>query len=1071
MSLASATSESELRSSLKPFAPYSVVDRGFEYAAFGQVSECQAVGNLISGQVIEDEETFFTSVEIKSDQFINPKCTCCSEEDLADQWCSHLVALTFHCFQQNIYSNSGNSKEASQTDVFKINASPEEIVKSLETARHLGYHCISKEIYPEVKVTLSTSNQSLGIKLYFDQLLITPSELNSDENLSSRQLDQVLLQLIEDHCEWDDLDGIWYLNASHQIKIILGLLEEYPQITLTETDQKVTFNHDLLDLLVQITWQESTVELQALWVMPDGTHLLKETEIVGTEDFWTLVNDQVFKLSPSANELIKLYPFSNKISFSYQQAGAILELLEKDLIPKNLLKVVNPAKQPKAEIKRPTIRLQVEAANSEIFDRGVNLDQINLRAYLNFEYPPSPQNKKVVYIPDRAFEEECSEKICQLGFEPQEGLDYYNIGGDYALDLLYKEVPEEINSWGVEGLQDIKDSIRFSKLTLNMDIKKSGEQEQKGSIDWFECNITLSQNSATVPLTKIFQSTNKGFDRWIQLDNGAWAEIPGGGLKRLKTTLGFVSANYKHSSKIETKISVAQAITLQSGESANVKIKAEKSLIELGQKLANFENIKSINPPAIFKGQLRKYQKEGLSWLNFLHEYGFNGILADEMGLGKTVQTLALVQSLKIAKAKAKAVNKPVLVIAPTSVTTNWLYEAMRFTPNLKTLVLQGANRKKDFANIPDYDIIITSYALLRIDRSELEKHSFLYIILDEAQNIKNPLTATCKAAKALKSESRLALSGTPTENRPLELWSIFDFLMPGYLGSLEFFKNQIEKPILENINGIESTRFLKNKTKPFLLRRLKSEVEKQLPPKTESEMHVAMTDSQKALYGQILAEVRPQIMDAVEAKGVRGASISILAALLRLRQVCNHPNSIEGLKDLPDFDSGKFELLKDLVLESLAAGRKILLFSQFREMLAIIKRWMETEKINYLYLDGSTKNRQDLVDSFNADERIKLFLISLKAGGTGLNLTGADTVIIYDPWWNPAVENQAIDRAHRIGQVKPVNVYRLVTEDSIEQKIMNLKSKKSDIIDSLINDNGLSNLNLTKDDLDQLFQ
>jgi non-specific serine/threonine protein kinase len=296
------------------------------------------------------------------------------------------------------------------------------------------------------------------------------------------------------------------------------------------------------------------------------------------------------------------------------------------------------------------------------------------------------------------------------------------------------------------------------------------------------------------------------------------------------------------------------------------------------------------------------------------------------------------------------------------------------------------------------------------------------------------------------------------------------DFLMPGYLGSHDFFRSYVEKPILEGGPGVKVAESLKSKVRPFILRRTKHQVERDLPPKIESVLHVEMTNSQKELYSQILEEVRPKVFDAVDKRGVAGASVSILTALLRLRQVCNHPNSIGALRMIDGFESGKFNLFKELVTEALESDRKILVFSQFREMLAIMRSWIDSLSIPYLYLDGMTKDRQDLVDSFNKDESIRLFLISLKAGGTGLNLTAADTVVIYDPWWNPAVESQAVDRAHRIGQVKTVNVYRLVTEHSVEQRIMELKSKKSDLIEALVNENGMSTLNLSKKELESLF-
>jgi SNF2 family DNA or RNA helicase len=400
----------------------------------------------------------------------------------------------------------------------------------------------------------------------------------------------------------------------------------------------------------------------------------------------------------------------------------------------------------------------------------------------------------------------------------------------------------------------------------------------------------------------------------------------------------------------------------------------------------------------------------------------------------------------------------------------NWYHEASRFVPEMKILVMHGPNRKLAFAELSSYDLIITSYTLLRLDRLELSQIDFDYVILDEAQYIKNALASTTKAAKSLRSRRRLALTGTPTENRPLELWSIVDFLMPGYLGSRDFFRANVERPVLEQGVDTAAIELLRSKMRPFILRRIKADVERDLPAKTESTLYVEMTNSQARLYNQVVNEVRPKVFDAVAARGVKGASVSILAALLRLRQVCNHPNSIEALRDLPGYDSGKFNLLREIVPQALESGRKILLFCQFREMLSLIRQFLESEKVNYLYLDGTTQKRHPLIEQFNSDESVRLFLISLKAGGLGLNLTAADTVILYDPWWNPAVERQAVDRAHRIGQTKKVTVYRLVTEGSVEQKIMDLKAKKSQLFEALIGEGGLSKLNLSKGDLELLF-
>lgn len=1067
------SSESDLKNYLKPFAPYSVVDRGYEMAQNSQVDECSQSGNKIAASVVDENETFSPSITLGHTGISNASCSCCSDEDIAEQWCSHLVALSFKAWEMELL----NLKP--QDDVFNVNQfTPEDLAIKIKEAAKLEYHAKKNDYYPKVGIELKFDDYSLGVKVFHNGKVVTPEVFDNGQEKSARELDNILIQVLEEEGEWEETEKRWFINTSHSIGIVLGMSAEYNKaVRLLDNESSqnktVEFSNSYLDPNISIEWQDTSVELVLYWLLNDQK-ILKTSGTIGDLSSWTVIDNIIYKLSDSAHTISKIFPFSSSISLSKQQAGPLLEIIEKNIVPPEMITVLNPKAQPETETKQPKVSLSIEPANDSLLDRNANFDFLKLRARLNFTYPVPDEHSNLVFLPDREFEQDCIDQLQALGFSYNEEKKTFIISGDEALDLIHQPDNKFPTTWETKGLNDIQTAFKFSKLKVNFDVRQSSGEDDldNKNIDWFDCNITLTQNNANISLGKIFQTKSSIFDRWIQMDNGSWAEVPGGGLKKLGTTLALFAPNYKHAEQANNKISIAQAVALQNQHvTESINIKSDKKLKDMAKKLADFENIKEVTPPALFKGKLRKYQQEGLSWLSFLNEYAFSGILADEMGLGKTVQTLSLIQSLKSSKSKNRKLTKPVLVVAPTSVTTNWLYEARRFTPGLQALLLQGTKRKKLFSEIPEADIVITSYALLRVDRSVLEKYDFSYVILDEAQNIKNPLTSTAKAAKAIKAERRLALTGTPTENRPLELWSIFDFLMPGYLGTYDFFRNQIEKPILEEGRGADTIKLLNSKTRPFILRRLKSEVEKQLPPKIESEMHVSMTDSQRNLYAQILEEVRPQVMEAVDRKGVRGATVSILAALLRLRQVCNHPNSIESLKDLEGYDSGKFELLKELLQESLESGKKILLFSQFREMLAIIRRWIESEKINYLYLDGGTKNRQDLVDQFNMDTNVRMFLISLKAGGTGLNLTAADTVIIYDPWWNPAVESQAIDRAHRIGQSKAVNVYRLVTEDSIEQKIMSLKTKKANITDALINENGLSGINLTKDDLESLFE
>lgn len=458
-----------------------------------------------------------------------------------------------------------------------------------------------------------------------------------------------------------------------------------------------------------------------------------------------------------------------------------------------------------------------------------------------------------------------------------------------------------------------------------------------------------------------------------------------------------------------------------------------------------------------FEGSLRNYQKQGVCWMKELSNRGYNLILADEMGLGKTIQTLALMSILEK--------DAPFLILCPSSLVENWHREAVKFVPTLKAVAVTGHERHKIWKHYHDYDLMISSYALAKRDIEYISECSFEYLILDEAQHIKNPFTVNAKSCKMIKSKHRIVLTGTPLENSSEDLWSILDFLHPGLLGNFNAFKN--------NYSGIHKDKDkqddLAARVSPFILRRKKKDVYAELPPKIEQVLYCEMDNGQKALYESFLEKGREQLN---LFKGNKEKSrFKILTALLRLRQICCHPNllpqDIAGI----DIKSAKMELLQELLFENIDSGHKILLFSQFTSLLKIIRGWLDEEKIRYEYLDGSTVNRLDHVDNFNKHKDIPVFLLSLKAGGTGLNLTSADTVIIYDPWWNPAVEAQAADRSHRIGQTMPVNSIKLVVKNSIEEKILELQQRKQHIFNSLIENPSHAMKHFDMTDLEYLFK
>jgi len=487
-------------------------------------------------------------------------------------------------------------------------------------------------------------------------------------------------------------------------------------------------------------------------------------------------------------------------------------------------------------------------------------------------------------------------------------------------------------------------------------------------------------------------------------------------------------------------------------------------LQEIRKQMLGQKKIKCSTIPTVIKAKLRKYQEEGIHWLERLRYMYLNGILADDMGLGKTLQAIvALTQNIEAKK-------KSALVICPTSLLYNWKEECHKFNPTLTTLVIDGMpnQRKKLIKSIKNFDIIITSYSLLQKDIESYEKENFSYMILDEAQHIKNRSTRNAKSVKMVKAEHRMILSGTPIENSLEELWSLFDFLMPNFLGSYDHF---MEKYI--RISGKEQTKnlkYLRKKIAPFILRRMKADVLDDLPPISENIYHCQLTKVQSDLYRSYAKSARDELIKLVEKEGFDKVQFHVLATLIRLKQICCHPAIFAKEKPEPG-DSAKYEMLLELLQTLIEGKHKIIIFSQYTRMLQIMKNDFEQWGIRFSYLDGSSKNRLDIVNEFNRDKNIPVFLVSLKAGGTGLNLVGADTVIHFDIWWNPAIESQATDRVHRIGQKGRVSVYKLVTLGTIEEKIVEMQNRKKNIVKQIVSCDDEAITKLTWEEVLELLQ
>jgi non-specific serine/threonine protein kinase len=627
-----------------------------------------------------------------------------------------------------------------------------------------------------------------------------------------------------------------------------------------------------------------------------------------------------------------------------------------------------------------------------------------------------------------------------------------------AINFLLDTYPELVKTYRVYGEKNLG---RYKVRHANHKVVANVEQEEEDS-NWFDLDLTVEYDDVKVPIDQIWKAWTQG-KRYVQLKDGTYTSLPESWLKELSHKLRAMGLDPEKPPK--KAFQKYEAPVLDKILEDLPEAQTDSFWNNLKEKIHDFQEIRQVDPPQKLDAELRPYQLQGLSFLNFLYEYGFGGILADEMGLGKTLQTLAMLQYLH-----ENGVPGPHLVIVPTSVLPNWQRETQKFIPSMKQLLIYGARREGLFKEIPKSDLVLTTYALLRRDLEDLNKYEYTSVILDEAQNIKNPNTITARSVRKLRTKFKVCLSGTPIENNLLELWSLFEFLMPGFLGSQNAFQKGFVKPIKDG--DTESMDYLRSRVRPFIMRRTKNDVAKDLPPKVESVYFSALVDEQKELYASLAKRLKEQVLQKVEEKGMAQSQMSILDALLKLRQICCHPRLLK--LDIPgvntNLPSGKFEAFKDLVSGIIEDGHKVLVFSQFVQMLHIIRSWLNMNKVPYAYLDGASKDRFDQVDKFNNDPDVPIFLISLKAGGTGLNLTAADYVIHYDPWWNPAVEDQATDRTHRIGQTRKVFSYKMICENSVEEKILKLQEQKKGVADAIIpgQDQWKS---LTRDDLEMLFE
>jgi superfamily II DNA or RNA helicase len=787
------------------------------------------------------------------------------------------------------------------------------------------------------------------------------------------------------------------------------------------------------------------------------------------------------------------------------------ELLQQMLSLPGLPRLELPEELQVTEVKvTPQARLRIRKARKNAYysDR--------LRGELSFDYEGlivgddepgrgiyQPEQRRLI-LRDQEFEREASARIRALGFRHTTGYQQspgYEIAPN-NLPMVIRKLTAE--NWHVEADGQLYRQPGEIKI------------EVSSGIDWFELHGTADFGGQSVQLPQLLAALRRG-EKTVRLGDGTFGVLPEQWLQKYGLLADMGTATEDHIRFGKSQVGLLDAL-LASQPAAT----CDAVFVQARQRMRNFDGVQAMDPPPLFTGTLRPYQREGLGWMQFLREFGFGGCLADDMGLGKTVQVLALLESRREMRRdsdkvlpplplgegrgegelpapsleqvtpspvsphpnplpfgsepqgrrpEGEGVNAqkrqmgPTLVVVPRSLIFNWQEEATKFAPNLKVLDHTGIGRAKSAEAFDQFDLILTTYGTLRNDITFLKDIDFDYLILDEAQAIKNASSESAKAVRLLHGEHRLALSGTPVQNHLGELWSLFEFLNPGMLGTARAFQaTGATTRVVEQ----QTREMLSRALRPFILRRTKGQVAKDLPQRLEQTIHCELQGEQRKQYDELREHYRTTLLSRIAKEGIKKAKIQILEALLRLRQAACHPGLID--KSKTGMGSAKLDSLLAQLAEVMDEGHKVLVFSQFTSFLAIVRNRLDKENVKYEYLDGRTRDRATPVEHFQNDPECKLFLISLKAGGLGLNLTAAEYVFLLDPWWNPAVEAQAIDRAHRIGQTRQVFAYRLIAKNTVEEKVLQLQQTKRDLADAIINAENSVIGKLGKEDLELLL-
>ncbi|WP_276091224.1 DEAD/DEAH box helicase [Pedobacter sp. JY14-1] len=789
--------------------------------------------------------------------------------------------------------------------------------------------------------------------------------------------------------------------------------------------------------------------------------MFKDAQIISNQPAWLLLSDTVYFFEQDI-EGKKLQPFLNKRYITIPKAteATYFEKFVSPLIEKYHVYAEGFDIQTEKHIPVPSLRIVY-------VENGISQLQLNFR-YGSYHFASGSENKVTVKLHregdqyifnrirrDTSFEKQKFNFLLGLGlkkvsalFQNLEVIPDKDEDQSYAIINWINEHLVTLEANGFEIDQDTGNKkFLLGASKIDFEIKEDN--------DWFDIHAIVYFGNHAVPFISLKQHILHK-RREFTLPDGSVAVIP----EKWFSKYGSVFSLSDGSKSLKLKKHHIGLIN-ELAEDGIASITLSRKL----ERLNDFEDIADVRLPADFKGDLRSYQKAGYNWFSFLREYHFGGCLADDMGLGKTIQTLAMLQKLREESEQA-GIHGTSLIVMPTSLIYNWLNEANKFTPKLRIHAHIGTSRDKNVGIFAQYDVVITTYGVTRVDIDLLKDFYFSYIILDESQNIKNPSSKSFKAVKSLKSKYKLILSGTPVENSVSDLWTQLTFLNPGLLGTQAFFNEEYVQAI-EKRKDEEKARKLQAIIKPFVLRRTKEQVAAELPPKTEQVFFCNMSEDQAAYYEKTKSAYRNDLLSSMDDGTYAQKQVQLLQGLTLLRQLANHPYMID---EAYSSDSGKFENVIHTLDNVLKGGHKVLIFSQFVKHLNIFKSYFEREGIPFAFLDGGTRNRGEVVADFQQNKNLKVFLISIKAGGVGLNLTQADYVFILDPWWNPAVEQQAIDRSHRIGQDKKVFIYKFISKDTVEEKILALQNRKKKLASALITTEESFFKSLSREDIRELL-